>query len=64
MESLDTTTQQNVQKWLEGNYDPQTKEHIQRWLDEGAYEELSDAFYKDLEFGTGGLRGIMGIGSN
>ena len=64
MESLDTTTQQNVQKWLEGNCDPQTKEHIQRWLDEGAYEELSDAFYKDLEFGTGGLRGIMGIGSN
>ena len=64
MESLDTTTQQNVQKWLEGNYDPQTKEHIQLWLDEGAYEELSDAFYKDLEFGTGGLRGIMGIGSN
>ncbi len=64
MESLDTTTQQNVQKWLEGNYAPQTKEHIQRWVDEGAYEELSDAFYKDLEFGTGGLRGIMGIGSN
>jgi phosphoglucomutase len=64
MESLDTTTQKNVQKWLDGNYDPETKAQIQSWLDEGAYEELSDAFYKDLEFGTGGLRGIMGIGSN
>ena len=64
MESLDTTTQKNVQKWLDGNYDPETKAQIQSWLDEGAHEELSDAFYKDLEFGTGGLRGIMGIGSN
>ncbi|HLW09471.1 MAG TPA: phospho-sugar mutase, partial [Fermentimonas sp.] len=50
--------------WLEGNYDAATKEEVQRMLENEDKKELIDAFYKDLEFGTGGLRGIMGAGSN
>lgn len=63
-QQFDTTTQNNIDKWLNGNYDQATKAEIRKLLDAGAYTELTDAFYKDLEFGTGGLRGIMGIGSN
>ncbi|MFC4261963.1 phospho-sugar mutase [Ferruginibacter yonginensis] len=53
----------NVNKWLEGNYDAETKEGIKK-LQENDADELADAFYKNLEFGTGGLRGLMGIGTN
>jgi len=52
-----------IEKWLNGNYDEATKEQI-KWLQENNTEELTDAFYRELEFGTGGLRGIMGIGTN
>lgn len=61
---LDPQTQATVQTWLNGNYDEITKTDIQKLLDQQAYTELTDAFYKNLEFGTGGLRGIMGAGSN
>ncbi|RME96920.1 MAG: phospho-sugar mutase [Bacteroidetes bacterium] len=64
LNSLDPTTRANVQSWLNGNYDAETKAEIQRLLDAGAVTELTDAFYKDLEFGTGGMRGVMGVGSN
>ncbi|MDD2248047.1 MAG: phospho-sugar mutase, partial [Proteiniphilum sp.] len=50
--------------WLKGNYDSETKEEVQKMLDSEDKSKLIDAFYKDLEFGTGGLRGIMGAGSN
>lgn len=50
--------------WIKGNYDAKTKEEVQQMLDSGDKAKLIDAFYKDLEFGTGGLRGIMGAGSN
>lgn len=50
--------------WLNGNYDVETKAEVQRLLDSEDKKPLIDAFYKDLEFGTGGLRGIMGAGSN
>lgn len=50
--------------WLNGNYDEATKADVQRMLDAQDSNELIDAFYKDLEFGTGGLRGIMGTGTN
>lgn len=50
--------------WIKGNYDAETKEEIQQMLDSDDKTKLIDAFYKDLEFGTGGLRGIMGAGSN
>ncbi|MEO1655458.1 MAG: phospho-sugar mutase, partial [Bacteroidota bacterium] len=64
MENLSSEVQENVNQWLSGNYDEETKASIQQMLDEGQTTALTDAFYKDLEFGTGGLRGIMGIGSN
>jgi phosphoglucomutase len=64
MEKLDQNVQQKINRWLLGNYDEETKSELQKMLDEGKVDELTDAFYKDLEFGTGGLRGIMGIGSN
>lgn len=50
--------------WLEGNYDEATKAEVRKMLNMEDKTELVDAFYKDLEFGTGGLRGIMGIGTN
>ena len=53
----------NVQKWLTGNYDEATKEGIKKMQQEDP-ETLADSFYQNLEFGTGGLRGIMGIGTN
>ncbi|PLX01369.1 MAG: phosphoglucomutase [Marinilabiliales bacterium] len=49
--------------WLEGNYDKETKNTI-RDLMENNPTEITESFYRDLEFGTGGLRGIMGVGSN
>ena len=50
--------------WLKGNYDEETKAEIKQLLNNEDKKPLIDAFYKDLEFGTGGLRGIMGAGSN
>jgi phosphoglucomutase len=61
---LETATQTTINEWLNGNYDQKTKAEIQNLLDKGSYTELTDAFYRNLEFGTGGLRGIMGAGSN
>ena len=53
----------NVQRWLSGNYDANTKQIILD-LQANSKEELQDSFYRNLEFGTGGLRGIMGVGTN
>ncbi|WP_018620562.1 phospho-sugar mutase [Spirosoma luteum] len=63
-QTLDSTTQQRVDKWLSGPYDAATKESIQHLIDSGNTTELTDSFYRDLEFGTGGLRGVLGVGSN
>ena len=52
-----------VQSWLDGNFDEATKAEI-RALQENDPTTLEDAFYRNLEFGTGGLRGIMGVGTN
>lgn len=60
---MDKNIQQKVDKWLNGNYDEATKTAIGKMQAENP-DELADAFYKNLEFGTGGLRGIMGIGTN
>ena len=62
--ALDQSIQQKVNQWLSGNYDADTKAEIQVLIDTANDTALIDAFYKDLEFGTGGLRGIMGAGSN
>ena len=53
-----------AQSWLVGNYNEETKEAVRRMLNNEDKTELIDAFYQNLEFGTGGLRGIMGAGSN
>jgi len=50
--------------WLSESYDAETRAEVKRMLDNEDPSELIEAFYKDLEFGTGGLRGIMGVGSN
>jgi phosphoglucomutase len=61
---LDKIAEKNIKTWLRGKYDADTKASIQQMLDNKEFTELTDAFYRDLEFGTGGLRGVLGIGSN
>ncbi len=61
--NLDKQVLAKAQAWLDGNYDNETKEQV-RLLMETNPTELTESFYKDLEFGTGGLRGIMGVGTN
>ena len=53
-----------AQSWLTKSYDAETRAQVQALLDNEDPTELIESFYKDLEFGTGGLRGIMGVGSN
>ena len=60
---METKTENKINEWLSGNYDEATKNEILR-LQKEDIAQLEDAFYKDLEFGTGGLRGIMGVGTN
>jgi len=52
-----------AQEWLDPSFDAETRQAVQRLL-KGDPRELEDSFYKNLEFGTGGLRGIMGAGTN
>ena len=60
---MSLTIAQKVEQWLAGNYDQPTKDAITAMqLNSG--DELADSFYRNLEFGTGGLRGIMGVGTN
>ena len=55
---------EKAQMWLGEGYDEETKAEVRRMLDADDKTELIESFYKDLEFGTGGMRGIMGAGSN
>jgi phosphoglucomutase len=61
---IDSATQNRINTWLNGSYDDATKNEIGQLISNGKEDELIDSFYKELEFGTGGLRGIMGVGSN
>jgi len=61
---MDLEVRKKAEDWLQSNIDQESKDQIQAMLDADDQSELIDSFYKDLEFGTGGLRGIMGIGSN
>ncbi|MBW5397937.1 phospho-sugar mutase [Brachyspira pilosicoli] len=61
---MEKNVQDRINSWLNGSYDEETKKEIKALLDSGNEKELTDAFYRDLEFGTGGLRGIMGVGTN
>ncbi|MBS1664478.1 MAG: phospho-sugar mutase [Bacteroidetes bacterium] len=60
---MDAAIQEKVDLWLKGNYDQATKDEIARLQKENP-NELTESFYRSLEFGTGGLRGIMGVGTN
>jgi phosphoglucomutase len=60
---MEAAIQQKIDKWLNGNFDEEAKAIIKD-LQLNNTDELADAFYRNLEFGTGGLRGIMGIGTN
>jgi phosphoglucomutase len=60
---MDAAIQAKIDAWLNGNFDAATKEEIKKLQAENP-NELADAFYRNLEFGTGGLRGLMGVGTN
>ena len=60
---MDAKIQSKINEWLSGNYDEATKDQI-LLLQKEDEAQLEDAFYRDLEFGTGGLRGLMGVGTN
>ncbi len=60
---MDAAILEKVNVWLNGNYDQETKEEIKR-MEASSPDELTESFYRSLEFGTGGLRGIMGVGTN
>ena len=60
---MDNSIQQKVDLWLAGNFDQKTKDEILKMKAEDP-NDLADSFYQNLEFGTGGLRGIMGVGTN
>ncbi len=60
---MDATIQAKIDTWLSGNFDDTTKAEIKKLQAENP-NELADAFYRNLEFGTGGLRGLMGVGTN
>ncbi|MEI7596071.1 MAG: phospho-sugar mutase [Bacteroidota bacterium] len=64
MNNIEELVNKKAQIWLNGNYDQETKLAVQKMIDSSDKTELIDSFYQDLEFGTGGLRGIMGVGSN
>jgi phosphoglucomutase len=60
---MDAAIQNKVNVWLNGNFDQATKDEVSKLQKENP-NELADSFYRNLEFGTGGLRGIMGVGTN
>jgi len=60
---MDTIIENKVKQWLNGGFDAETVAAVEK-LKQGNPDELADAFYRNLEFGTGGLRGIMGVGTN
>jgi len=60
---METVIQEKSTNWLKGNFDAETKNAIKKMQSENP-KELAESFYRNLEFGTGGLRGIMGVGTN
>lgn len=64
MTTIDPSILAKAESWLHSNIDEKSKAEIRSLLEAADKTELIDSFYRDLEFGTGGLRGIMGVGSN
>ncbi len=63
MSTIDSSVIENAKAWLSNSYDFETRKEVEKMMDESS-NELVDSFYRNLEFGTGGLRGIMGVGTN
>ncbi len=63
MNPVDEAIMKKARQWMEGDFDEETRNQV-KTLMENDPKELTEAFYRDLEFGTGGLRGIMGVGTN
>ncbi|MFW5792976.1 MAG: phospho-sugar mutase [Bacteroidota bacterium] len=63
MKKIDQDILNKAEKWLGNEYDAETKKQVESLIENNP-DELIESFYKDLEFGTGGLRGIMGVGTN
>ena len=63
-QELIISCENKAKEWLSSSFNEETRKEVQVMLDNSDKTELIDSFYKDLEFGTGGLRGIMGAGSN
>jgi phosphoglucomutase len=61
---LDTTVEKNIKTWQKGKYDQETKDELNKLIENRNSTQLTDSFYKSLDFGTGGMRGELGIGSN
>ena len=57
------TTLEKAKLWLHESFDKETRDAVQLLI-EGNSPDLEDSFYRELEFGTGGMRGIMGVGTN
>lgn len=60
---MDSNVLEKAKKWTTDAFDDETRNHVQNLIDSKS-DELTECFYKDLEFGTGGLRGLMGVGTN
>src|SRR6188508_3469110 len=60
---MEAVIQERSTNWLKGNFDAATKDAIKKMQAENP-KELAESFYRNLEFGTGGMRGIMGVGTN
>ncbi len=63
MTTIDPQILEKAKLWLNESYDEETRKEVQNLIDNDP-QELTESFYRDLEFGTGGLRGIMGVGTN
>lgn len=64
MNNVDAAIMARAQAWLDGDYDAETKAGVEALLNGKDADAIIDSFYRDLEFGTGGMRGIMGVGTN
>ncbi len=61
---LPVEVKERVENWLQEPYDIDTRNAVEAWVKQANTADLLDAFYKDLAFGTGGLRGVLGVGTN
>ncbi len=61
---LDPSVEARARQWLGEQFDEQTREELEKLFEQESWDELHDRFYRDLEFGTGGIRGVLGAGTN